>query len=365
MPFRKGLIRIIPDRSMKSVTELPLHGGKAPKWLFHRMVRLGRAISYVTMDDFGSDELMRRLSDSNWFQALSCAMGYDWHSSGTTTVTMGALKEALNDSGEVFIAGGKGKAGIKTPQDIKEGVDRLSIPGMADEFIEKSRLSAKIDSAMVYEDAGIYHHSFVFSRRKKWVVIQQAMSAKNKKAIRFQWLSDYVNEKDISNEPHAGISSDLRLKTLDLTCEANAWAHPASIDALHEVSGRNPGIFKYPSRHQIYPEVDIGKRGADAISKAAEADPSDYEDLLLVKGVGRATLRSLAFIASLIYDKDLSYRDPVTYSYALGGKDGIPFPINQKAYDSVIESMEHLIDAANIERGEKYLALKRLSNSLK
>src|ERR1700733_6270048 len=142
---------------MRSVTELPLHGGKAPRWLFGRMVKLSQAISYVIMDDFGSDELLRRLADKNWFQALSCAIGYDWHSSGTTTVTMGALKEALNGSGEIYIAGGKGKAGTNTPKDIVAGTDSLSIPNESDRFIENSRLAAKIDASLVYDDIGIYH----------------------------------------------------------------------------------------------------------------------------------------------------------------------------------------------------------------
>ncbi|MGD0511064.1 MAG: DUF763 domain-containing protein, partial [Candidatus Micrarchaeaceae archaeon] len=139
---------------MRSVTELPLHGGKAPRWLFSRMVKLSEAISYVIIDDFGPDELVRRLADPNWFQALACAVGYDWHSSGTTTVTIGALKEALNGSGEIYIAGGKGKAGLNTPSDIVSGTDALSIGGESDYLKEKSRLSAKIDSALVYDNIG-------------------------------------------------------------------------------------------------------------------------------------------------------------------------------------------------------------------
>ncbi len=96
---------------MRQLTELTLRGGKAPRWLFGRMVRLSGAISEAIMDEYGPDELLLRLCDSNWFQALSCAIGYDWHSGGTTTVTMGALKEALKDNTEISIAGGKGKAG--------------------------------------------------------------------------------------------------------------------------------------------------------------------------------------------------------------------------------------------------------------
>jgi uncharacterized protein len=331
------------------------------------MVKLSRAISYVIIDEFGSDEYLRRLSNSDWFQALSCAIGYDWHSSGTTTVTIGALKEALNEDGEVFIAGGKGKAGLNTPNDITTGVDLLSVPGREIEFRELSRLAAKIDAGMVYEGIGIYQHSFLFNKHGKWAVIQQAMQKNSNMAVRFQWFSDLVNEKDIANEPHAGIETPMRVNSLDLTSNSNTWVREASVDVLEDYSRlrSNPELVKaYPSRHHIIPQVDLTKRGIRTIIKANEVDPQDYKELLLIKGVGRSTLRSLALVSSLIYDKDLAYRDPVTYAYTLGGKDKIPFPINKQTYDSVVRVMEDMIDKANIENEDRYSALKRLNNSL-
>ena len=101
------------------VANLPLHGGKAPKWLFKRMVKLSRGITDVVIHEYGRDELLRRLSDPFWFQALSCVLGYDWHSSGTTTVTCGALNEAIDPQEHGFaMAGGKGKASRKTLEQI-------------------------------------------------------------------------------------------------------------------------------------------------------------------------------------------------------------------------------------------------------
>ena len=97
---------------------LPLHYGRAPAWLFGRMKELAREISLVIIDQFGSLEMLRRLSDPFWFQSFGCVLGFDWHSSGLTTTLCGALKEGLRgtdrDSG-LFIAGGKGKASRKTP----------------------------------------------------------------------------------------------------------------------------------------------------------------------------------------------------------------------------------------------------------
>ncbi len=344
---------------MHSATVLPLHGGRAPKWLFGRMVKLGELISNVIMDEFGPDELLRRLSDKDWFQALACAIGYDWHSSGTTTVTIGALKEALNDSGEIFIAGGKGKAGNNTPEDIREGAARLSLSSSIENFVEHSRLSAKVDAAMVYDNIGIYHHSFLFAKSGRWAVVQQAMQREGNKAIRFQWFSDLANEHDIANEPHSGLETNLRQQTLDLTSNANTFAREGMTEALEEY--RRVVAGNYPDRHGIIPQIDISRKGVEAVRKASEVDPKNYRELLLVRGFGRSSIRSLAFVASLIYGKELAYRDPVAYAYNLGGKDGIPFPVNRETYDSVIEGMDYIVDKANIEQGDKYRILKRLN----
>src|SRR5438270_9624689 len=76
--------------------DLPLHGGRVPPWLADRMTRLGTAISEAVLFHYGAPELLSRLSDPFWFQALGCVMGMDWHSSGITTSVLGALKRGLN-----------------------------------------------------------------------------------------------------------------------------------------------------------------------------------------------------------------------------------------------------------------------------
>src|SRR5208283_3089025 len=77
------------------IANLPLHGGKAPPWLFERMVKLAREITIVIVSDFGPDEMLQRLSHPYWFQAFGCVLGFDWHSSGVTTTLCGALKEGV------------------------------------------------------------------------------------------------------------------------------------------------------------------------------------------------------------------------------------------------------------------------------
>jgi len=352
---------------MRSATLLPLHGGKAPRWLFSRMVMLGEKISDVIIEEFGADELLARLADTNWFQALACTLGYDWHSSGTTTVTMGALKIALKDSKEIAIAGGKGKAGTNTPNDIKAGAEKLSITSRDSEFIKFSRLSAKVDSAMIYDNLSIYQHSFLFTKSGKWAVVQQGMERYGNMAVRFQWHSDFVNSNDFANEPHTGMIANTSKETLDLSYAKNEWVRRSMVDALDEFSSDSfdEAVLKaYPSRHHIIPALDISKQGIKALNNAYELNPKDYTDILLTKGIGRKAIRSLAIISTLIYNKKLAMRDPVLYAYNVGGKDGIPYPISRQHYDSVIDEMSLIIDRANLQGEDKYKALKRLNNSI-
>ncbi|MCL5283277.1 MAG: DUF763 domain-containing protein, partial [Armatimonadetes bacterium] len=63
------------------IAELPLHGGRAPRWLFERMVRLAGAMVAVIIENEDTTGLFRRLSDPYWFQAFGCVLGFDWHSS--------------------------------------------------------------------------------------------------------------------------------------------------------------------------------------------------------------------------------------------------------------------------------------------
>ncbi|OPX59888.1 MAG: hypothetical protein A4E29_01194 [Methanomassiliicoccales archaeon PtaB.Bin134] len=100
------------------ISDLPLHTGSAPRWLFNRMVKLAHSISDVMLLEFGSEEYLRRLADPFWFQAFSCVLGFDWHSSGTTTVTCGALKKALEGRKDLVLVGGKGKVSLRTPEEI-------------------------------------------------------------------------------------------------------------------------------------------------------------------------------------------------------------------------------------------------------
>lgn len=133
--------------SRTGIAHLPLHGGKAPRWLLQRMVKLSREIAIAVVTEFGAEEMLRRLSDPFWFQALGCILGWDWHSSGVTTVVCGALKEGLKDVGNelgLYAAGGKGGTSRKTPAEVTRFSDVCDID--PEPLVYASKMAAKVDN---------------------------------------------------------------------------------------------------------------------------------------------------------------------------------------------------------------------------
>jgi hypothetical protein len=182
--------------------DLPLHGGRVPRWLGDRMTRLGAVVGEAIVHEYGRDELLRRLAHPFWFQSFGAVMGMDWHSSGITTSVLGALKRGLAPlSGElgIHVCGGRGKHSRRTPQELICVGDRVGIDGAA--LATASRLVAKVDSAAVQDGFELYLHGFIVTDDGRWVVVQQGMNGDRKQARRYHWLSE--NMRSFVEEPHA------------------------------------------------------------------------------------------------------------------------------------------------------------------
>jgi len=107
----------------------------------------------------------------------------------------------------------------------------------------------------------------------------------------------------------------------------------------------------------------VGLEGINwrAVERAWRLEPQDYEELLAVPGVGPKTVRGLALISELIYGEPPSWRDPVKYTFAFGGKDGVPFPVERRAMDEAINLLEEAVSRAKLEGRQRYNLLRRLA----
>jgi hypothetical protein len=355
----------VPTRT--GIANLPLHHGKAPRWLFDRMVQLAREITIAIISDFGPEEMLRRLSHPYWFQAFGCILGFDWHSSGVTTTLCGALKESIKgmerDLG-LFVAGGKGKTSRRTPSEIEIWGEKISLNPAP--LVYASRMSAKVDSSAVQDGYQLYHHTFLFTRKGSWTVVQQGMNEAKRYARRYHWLGEAVT--DFVNEPHSAILSEARGQTLNLTAtESESARTTISGIATRENPERVIGELKrlktlsLPAHHQIFTSDLHPDSLRKIILSAYERQPQDFEHLLGLPGVGPKTIRALSLISELVHGVEPSYRDPARYSFAHGGKDGIPYPVDRKTYDQSIELLSRAIGKTKLDLSEKQKAFSRLN----
>jgi hypothetical protein len=178
-------------------------------------------------------------------------------------------------------------------------------------------------------------------------------------ARRYHWLSD--NVASYVSEPHAAVCCDATGETLNLVAAESAEVR----DATATLAAQRPEVtldaLEMPRRHGII-GADINPKYLQKILlRTYEAAPQDFESLLTIEGVGPKTLRALALTSELIYGTAASRRDPARYSFAHGGKDGTPFPVDRATYDKTIEVMRDALNRAHIDRSEKVKAFQRLA----
>jgi hypothetical protein len=363
--------------------DLPLHGGKAPYWLLKRMKKLSKPIFEILVYEYGTDGVLERLSDPFFFQALSCVLAFDWHSSGTTTVLTGVLKSSISpEEFGIGFAGGKGKHSKNTFADIEDIGLKV---GLTDKKIERlqyaSKITAKVDSAAIQDDFDLYHHVVIISEKGSWSVVQQGLNVNERYARRYHWSDRNINYVE---EPHTGIISDIvRTKVLDMTSKESAETRKTIPDIINEGPDRVRRLIEsLKDKNQTSLTSFMGEKESnlikndietfilpkrvnwDILRDIYESDLKNFEDILAFKGVGRSTIKGLALVSELIYGTSLSWKDPVKYSFAFGGKDGVPRPVNRKGMEDAANILNNIIKDAKIGESEKIKSLENLRNFL-
>ncbi|TPN36973.1 DUF763 domain-containing protein [Mesorhizobium sp. B1-1-6] len=362
--------------------DLPLHGGRVPKWLGDRMTRLGAVLCQAIIHHYGRDELLRRLAHPFWFQSFGAVMGMDWHSSGITTSVIGALKRGLTPlSGElgIHVCGGRGAHSRKTPHELEMIGERVGFDGAA--LATASRLVAKVDSAAVQDGFDLYLHGFIVTDDSRWVVVQQGMNGDRRQARRYHWLSEGL--KSFVDQPHAAIEGERQGEIVNLTDHRAEASRSGQLDLLrqlgpdrivHEFAAIEPAATEakrdsaqpmlpnlvMPAHHDVRESDIVMRRLHGNISAAIESGPTDFPELLLVPGVGARTVRALAMVAEVVHGAPCRFSDPARFSLAHGGKDRHPFPVPLKVYDETIAVMKSAVAKAKLGREEELGALQRL-----
>jgi hypothetical protein len=371
----------------RGIATFGLDHGRCPPWLFERMVRLARSIAILMIEYFGPETFLERLSDPVWFQSFGTVLAFDWNASGLTTTTLGALKTALfgleKDLG-IFLAGGKGKTSRKTPNQILKKAELANLSFLqAEKLTFLSRLTAKVDSALLQDNFQIYHHSFLFTKKGHWAVIQQGMNTTVKKARRYHWYSEKIIDPTL--EPHQGIQSEVILpKVLNLTSKKSLANREGIIKIVSEKKTLQSHVIKLIQKtnegekqltllnltdnefysHPVLQET-FTPRLEKSIQNLLQKDSRSLTDVLMTEKVGPKTIRALSLISELLTGAKPSFEDPARYSFAFGGKDGIPYPVDKITYDKTLNIIEKAIKKAQLSPQEKDEALRRMEENVK
>jgi uncharacterized protein len=343
--------------------DLPLHGGHVPKWLSDRMAKLGLAITEAIITEYGKTEILRRLSDPFWFQSFGAVMGMDWHSSGITTSVIGALKRSINPHAKelgIYVCGGKGKYSRQTPDELVKIAEKTGLD--ANHLVRCSKLSAKVDNTAIQDGFQLYLHSFILSDVGEWTVVQQGMREDSATARRYHWHSSAFSS--FVEEPHTGICGINQGEILNMVARE---AIPAQKGIL-QIAAENPDRMMnevqqllMPHHHDVRSkDVDLRKLGS-MLWLAHDAELKNFEELLLLEGLGPRTLQSLALVSEVVHGTPSRFRDPARFSFAHGGKDGHPFPVPTKVYDETINTLRTAVDKAKIGQTDKQQAIKALT----
>ena len=341
---------------------MPLHYGKMPKWLTERMGKMGSAIVESIVQNYGKSEVLTRLSNPNWFQAFGAVMGMQWNSSGVTAAVLGSLKGKINPMSSdlgIHILGGKGKYSYYAPNQIKRVSDKHGLKG--DELVHACQLTRRVDNNAVQDGYNLYQQYFILTDEGEWTGITQGMNTTTRRARRYHWHSPTV--RSFVDDPHKGIVGVKGDPIINLADSRADFARTNIVGLTKEKPSEVLEAYKsisLPNHHEVQ-ESDVNmKRLGAVLQMAYNRDIDNFEDLLMLKGVGPKTLKSLALVSEVVHGDSTRFEDPARFSFAVGGKDGRPHPVDTESYDETIEILKDSVEKSKLGYSDKSKALKRL-----
>ena len=346
---------------------MPLHFDKMPRWLTERMGNMGLAIVESVVQNYGKSEMLTRMSDPNWFQAFGAVMGMQWNSSGVTASVLGSLRRKTNPRAKelgIYILGGKGRYSYYAPNQIKNVSNQHGLKG--NELVKSCYLTRKIDNNAIMDGYNLYQQYFILTDEGEWTNISQGMNTKTRRARRYHWHSPTV--RSFVDDPHTGIVGKKGKPIINLVDSRANNVRNNIINLTHEKPMKVLNECKkmsLPNRHDVR-ESDVNMKRLGAVLEMAYNNGIDnFEDLMMLKGVGPKTLKSLALVSEVIHGDSSRFEDPSRFSFAVGGKDGRPHPVDTKAYDETIEMLQDSVEKSKLGYKDKSKAIKRLHRATK
>lgn len=338
---------------------LPLHYGHPPEKLYRRMVRLSGTLSELIIEKFDSETLLKKLSDPFWFHSFSLAIGFDWNSSGTTTATLSALKEYMKKaSTSVKVLGGKGKmiSAVRTESEdlVRDG---FIASNDMDRIRKSSKIVARVDENLLQDSYDLYLHFIVVDSASRWSIIQQGMNSSSRLARRYHWIDSSFSK--YLNDGRSGIGAiGLEKEVLNLSTKKSEGNRDSMMDIIQDNPERYRALERDLKQKSLFPDEGQNVLNLDRpvnwqkLREIYEYEPDTFLDLMMHRGVGKSTIRALSYLGEIVFGEKPSFRDPLKFSFALGGKDGIPKPVNYGDYDMCLDFYKEVLSDYKLGRFE-------------
>ena len=349
-------------------SSLPLHWGKLPNFFSERMGAFSEAILESVLLHHGKSEVLTRLSDPNWFQALAACGGMHWQSSGSTSAVLGSVRRRINRRANelgLFIAGGKARQASYAPAQLERYSNKTGLNGT--ELVRSCNLSRRVDQGCVQDSYNLYQHFFIVSDEGDWAAISQGMNTDTRRARRYHWRS--TNVRDFCSDPHSGIVGTRGGRILNLADSRAESTREHIVELTQEEPSKIVAAargIEFGDYHEVR-ESDVNLKRLGAVLAMAHGNEiSNFSDLVMLRGIGPHTLKALALASELIYSHDSArFDDPARFSFAINGKDGQPGPLDRKTYDETIQHLQDSVEQSKLGFGEKSKALKNLHRATK
>ncbi len=296
--------------------EATMRLARGPVWHYRHLKELAVELVKFMVEEVGEEETLRKFAHPIWFQAFSTVLGFEWQFSGSTTVPLRALQEGLPPDFPLKVYGGKG---------------RVEVP---EEWREVSRRAAKFDSAAFQDGYSLYFHALL-TDGKHWVVLNQGMNVEEGLARRYHWSWEEGESAAGRKEKRALVFGDhngeVRKAVVDIVQDTPPERIVYTVLTLRRHHEGQRTLFDWDKGKLNLQEMPYYLRIPRRINEKAleiASNVVNFEELLMVPGLGASTLRGLAYIAYLLYDVPLSWEDPVLFTYAFGTKVGVPYMVD-------------------------------------
>ena len=347
---------------INSAISLPLHYGRIPRWLTEHMGELTKAVIESVVQNYGKSELLTRMGDANWLQALGAVAGFQYNSSGVTAAVLGSVRPKINPMANelgLYFLGGKAKSAWRAPTQIKRVADKHGLNG--DELVRSCQLARRIDNNAVQDGYNLYQQHFILSDEGEWAGISQGMNTATRRARRYHMVSSPV--RSFVEDPHTAVVGEPGTAIINLADSRAENARKHIVEMTKEDPREVVQAARFVSlgdHHDIRAkDVNLKRLGA-VLAMSHGEEINNFEDLLLLKGIGPRTLRSLALTSELIHGDASRFDDPARFSFAVGGKDGRPHPIDRTALRETINHLQDSVEQSKMGYNEQSKALKRL-----